>query len=443
VPKMSYSLQDQIEKIYHHKTKAYFKEVINSYNNENYRSAVVMLYSVVICDLIYKLYDLRDIHNDEKAKKILSDLNQGKEDNPVSPEWENDLVEKSFHEAKILENDVYTHILALKKDRNLSAHPVLNSLDILYEPHEDLVKSHMRNMLDGLLTKSPIFTKKIFVPFMEEIARIKDEFSTDERLTSYIESKFLEHFNVELTEYVFKHLWKSVFKNDNELERKNREINYKVLLIIFEKNQISLEKFIEKENGFFSEFLDENHNILNKLVDFLSKYPSIYTLFKTHTKELLKNRIKSENNLFVKSHFLSESVYDHFEELDDKFHGEAHTFYTQPYISYYRFGKEEVKFLFELGEKYNAVKEFYDLMISHYYHSGHFVHADIAYQYCIEPYYKNFDKIQYETLLSEINYNPQCHKRNYARSEHEVLIEDARGKFEEGFDFKSKYSLVL
>ncbi|WP_342601860.1 hypothetical protein [Peribacillus sp. FSL E2-0159] len=440
---LPYSIPEQIEKIYHHKTKAYFKEVMSSYNNKNFRSSVVMLYSVVVCDLIYKLYDLRDIHSDEKAKKILSDLNQDKEDNPVSPDWENELVEKSFKEAKILENDVYTHILALKKDRNLSAHPVLNSLDILYEPHEDLVKSHMRNMLDGLLTKSPIFTKKIFVPFMEEVARIKDEFPNDDRLTSYIESKFLEHFNAELTEYIFKHLWKSVFKNDNELEMKNREINYKVLLIIFEKNQMLLEKFIEKENSFFSEFLDENLNILNKLVDFLSKYPNIYKLFKVHTKELLENRIKSHDKLIVKSHFLSESVYDHFEKLDNKFHGEAHMYFNQPYIHYYRFGKEDVKFLSELGLKYNVLKEFYDLMISHYYHSGHFAYADIAYEYCIEPYYKNFNKNQYETLFSEINHNPQCHQRNYARSEHKKLLEDARNKFEEGFDFKTKYSDVF
>lgn len=66
---LPYSIPEQIEKIYHHKTKAYFKEVMSSYNNKNFRSSVVMLYSVVVCDLIYKLYDLRDIHSDEKAKK--------------------------------------------------------------------------------------------------------------------------------------------------------------------------------------------------------------------------------------------------------------------------------------------------------------------------------------------------------------------------------------
>lgn len=46
--------------IYSSKTRNYFKEVISSYNNENFRSAIVMLYSTVISDLIIKLQDLRD-----------------------------------------------------------------------------------------------------------------------------------------------------------------------------------------------------------------------------------------------------------------------------------------------------------------------------------------------------------------------------------------------
>ena len=41
------------EKIYFNKTREYFNEVMASYSIENYRSAIVMLYAVVICDLIY------------------------------------------------------------------------------------------------------------------------------------------------------------------------------------------------------------------------------------------------------------------------------------------------------------------------------------------------------------------------------------------------------
>ena len=42
------------EDIYFAKTKEYFSEVISNYASGNYRSAVVMLYSVAICDLLFK-----------------------------------------------------------------------------------------------------------------------------------------------------------------------------------------------------------------------------------------------------------------------------------------------------------------------------------------------------------------------------------------------------
>ncbi|MEK4510142.1 hypothetical protein [Paenibacillus sp. FSL K6-2524] len=54
--------------------------------------------------------DLRDFHNDEKARKILDDLNAEKEDAPVSPSWESSLIEKSFKEAKLLENETIRFI---------------------------------------------------------------------------------------------------------------------------------------------------------------------------------------------------------------------------------------------------------------------------------------------------------------------------------------------
>ena len=60
------------ENIYFPKTREYFKEVISSYSNGNYRSAIVMLYSVVICDMLFKLKELKDMYNDTVASSLLA-----------------------------------------------------------------------------------------------------------------------------------------------------------------------------------------------------------------------------------------------------------------------------------------------------------------------------------------------------------------------------------
>jgi hypothetical protein len=433
---MCEKLSSLTENIYHQKTKEYFKEVICSYNNGNYRSAIVMLYTVVICDLYFKLIDLRDIHNDEKARKILDDLKVEKEEDPVSSDWEKKLIEKSFREAKLLENDVYTHIITLKQYRNLSAHPALNSLEILFTPNKELVQSLMINMLEGLLTKPPIFTKNVFRPFVEELERIKNEFPTEERLKTYIESKFLIHFNKELVEYIFKHLWKITFKNAGEKEVKNRDINYRTLLIIYQKYEDILFEFIKKESAHFSDFLDDNSDILTKLVDFLSKYPNVYPVLKDHSKEILKNRIKSKYKLIIKSYFLVDSVKEHLEIIDKEIHTFGY-YSNQPYQHQYLLKNEDIKFLYLISEKHNAITEFYDLMISHYYHSGHFDTADHTFDLCIRPYYKEFNKQQFEVLLEKANNNPQCYGGKYG-SRNKILLEKAKSLFGDGVE--EKYS---
>lgn len=69
-----FSVEQAANKIHDHRSKEYFGEVLNNYFNGNYRSSVVMLWTVVICDLVYKLQYLKDIHNDEKATTILDEM---------------------------------------------------------------------------------------------------------------------------------------------------------------------------------------------------------------------------------------------------------------------------------------------------------------------------------------------------------------------------------
>jgi hypothetical protein len=291
-------------------------------------------------------------------------------------------------------------------------------------------------MLEGLLTKHPLFTKNVFVPFMEEIERIKNDFSTEERLEIYLESKFLVHFNKELVEYIFKHLWKSVFKSTGERETKNRNVNYKVLLIIYKRYEEILFEFIKKENAHFSDFLDENSSILGELVDFLSKYHDVYPFLKEHTRQILTNRIKNKKHLTVKSFFLSDSIKAHLKKLDNEFHTTG-DYFNQPYAHYHIFEKKDIEFLFNICQRDGALPEFYDLMVSHYYHSGQYDTADYTFAHCISPYFKEFSKEQLELLLKEANYNPQCYEGRDAKSNHNQLLEIAKSLL--GDDVEEKY----
>lgn len=429
------TIQELANKIYHHKTKEYFEEVLDTYKNGNYRSTIVMLCTVVICDLVFKLKDLDEIHGDAKAAKILADLNAEKEAKPVSPDWENQLIEKAFNEAKLLENDVYTHIKTLKTSRNLCAHPVLNSMDILHKPNKATVESSIINMLEGLLTKHPIFTKNVFGPFMSELERVQHDLDTLVRLETYLESKYFVHFNKELTEYIFRNLWKIVFKNDGEKEEENREINFRVLLIIYYKYSETLFEYITKNPDQFSDFLDSD-NTLSKLFDFLSINPEVYSLFRKHTQQILHERAIKKDEWFIRSLFLTDSLKDHFNAIDSKIHGKG-TLSNQPYKASYCLQRRDINFLNGKSKNTDYRNEFYDLMISHYYHSGSYDSSNAAFNNCILPFYEEFNKEQFETLLKEVNGNPQCYDGRDG-SRNKILLPTAK-KLMPGINLEEEY----
>jgi hypothetical protein len=66
-----FSIEMAIERIVDPRTRNYFGEVYRSYAGGSFRSAVVMLWSVVICDLLFKLDALANTYTDDSARQIL------------------------------------------------------------------------------------------------------------------------------------------------------------------------------------------------------------------------------------------------------------------------------------------------------------------------------------------------------------------------------------
>lgn len=108
------SLDQYTEKIYHASTKEYFQEVLQSYINGSYRSATVMLYSVVICDLVYKLKELVERYEDGNAMQILEEIKRVRERDEKSPEWEDYYIEVSSS-VRGNEDNNFNYILVAEK----------------------------------------------------------------------------------------------------------------------------------------------------------------------------------------------------------------------------------------------------------------------------------------------------------------------------------------
>lgn len=412
-------LSEQIKNI---KTKEYFDEVTRSYYSENYRSAIVMLYSIVICDLVFKLQELKDQFNDINAKSILTEIEDLQKSNPTSPQWENKLIELIKEQTNILEHSDYQNILHLQKHRHLCAHPVMLQNYHLYSPNRDTVRAHIINILEGLLVKPALLSKKIFEEFLNNLADIKDILITEKDIETHLKSKYFENLNISIEKEIFRSLWKIVFKIDDVQCNENRAINYKALNIILKRNYDNLIEFIKNEDTYFSNNL--NFDYFDLILQFINDNPKVLDSLNNSAKTLIENKINQDyNNIFL-AWFLNKSLLGHLAFLKSK--------------DDYEFNLEiKTDSIIELCKTFNKqglLNESKELLIMMFGMSKSFSQADSRFDNLIQPILKRFSILELSELVNSVQNNNQINGRRDARWSNRLIKEEI-DRLDPNFDF--------
>lgn len=389
-----FSIESAIDKIQNNNTKQYFQEVYQTFVNGNYRSSSVMLYSVLICDLVYKLRDLRDIYNDSKAKKILEEIEEMQSKNPNSPDWESKLIEFIKLRTTLLESSDIVAIKSLQKFRHLSAHPVLNNADLLYSPNKETVQSLIRNILDGVLTNPPFFSSKIFDTMMADLVAIKDKIIEEDSLKRYINSRYLKRLKEIDFSKLFRSLWKIVFISDDKNAIENREINYSVLKIFIDHNKTICVNLVKAESHFYSNVNKDEH--LSRIIHLISWYPEFYKNIEESLKLLIENKINDNGDFKLIAWFVYPTLLIHIKNLNPQ---EMHRITT-----------ESFNFVRILCIKNECEKELIDFAIEYFGESHSFDVSNSIYNKIIS-HIDNFSLVQVNRLFEVSNDNYQIYNR--------------------------------
>ncbi|NLP41809.1 MAG: hypothetical protein GX348_06355, partial [Veillonellaceae bacterium] len=279
-----YCLESAHQRIYNTITKNQFSEVIKSYNSQNYRSATVMLWSVVVCDLVYKLQELETVYKDPGAASILEYIKSEQESKPTSSEWEMEIFKRANKSTGLISLKLQADLEYMQKNRHCCAHPVMTSEYKLYTPSKDLVRSFIRLALEELLTKSPIMHTKSFNSFLADANSIYPQMEYEQkRYFRYLDNKYFSRLDRVGIQYYFKTLWKFVFTLENEQCDLHRYNNYLILLHLFAENRELLTTIIQEEQHHFSN-ISNNDPIKKLLVDFLSKHTHVFKLLNDTAK---------------------------------------------------------------------------------------------------------------------------------------------------------------
>jgi len=429
-----FSVEQAANKIHDHRTKEYFGEVLNNYFNGNYRSSLVMLWTVVICDIVYKLQYLKDIHSDEKSIAILDEMVEFQLKNPANPKWEETILKEVFSRTNLLEAHELDALQTLQKHRHLSAHPVISKADILFRPNREMVLSDIRTALDAVLTKPPILTKQVFIELVNDLERVKDLLVENGQLKRYLDSKYFSNLNNEVSTQLFKSLWRVAFKTEDKKCDENRAINCRALRVLFERNRELLTEFIKNNSSYFSEISDNTP--LRQAIFFLGDYPHLFGLLTEASREVIKARVKTDIDLLTISYFLSKNIAEHIEMLILQINtnhkhsfGEAHTIH-----------ENHINDLKNHASSAGIRENINKLLVTIYINSTNFDAADTLFSKFIKPYLDNFSRTDIELLISGIGENKQTYWRSRSNADHQLIVSKA-SKSIDGFDVNA-YSFL-
>lgn len=415
-----FSIDMMSRRIYDHRTRRYFREVHTSYTTGNYRSAVVMLWSIVVCDLLFKLDELVSMYVDNTARAILAEVETKRQGNPKSPEWEMHLVSLVAQRTELLSSSEFSNLMHLQNHRHLSAHPVLTQDEVLFSPTADDTRAHIRNALEAVLTKPPIMTKKVFDTLVEELERVRNLLPDDPSLSSYLESKFFPHFVPSVSVSVFRSLWQLVFVKIDELCDANRAINFRTLCILHRRQPEVTEAAIRDEPRRFSGIVPDG-DPFRFLISFLQRFPSVYQLLDEGTRTIIVNYSKQGINSYCRCTFIHESLAACLAGALERVAGGDHALLPET------FGEllsavvtpAEVGLLAQLGQTLYTSSWDYDT-------------ANATFDAMVKPLLDRYDEDQIRHLLTGIEGNAQTYERRRAAADH-ILVRQTAEQLIPGF----------
>lgn len=421
-----FSLEALSENIYNHKTMDYFEEIISSYNNKSFRSATVMLWSVAVIDLVFKLTDLVDLHEDKSARAILKEMSDIQSKDRKSSKWELKLVEEVSKRTNLLSADNVCFLEYLYQQRNLSAHPVLDSNLELHRPNRETVRSLIVNSVDGILSKPPFFSKDIVGNLVEDLEASKAYIEDDkDKLKHYLESRFFSKMTPKVEMEVFRSLWKFVFKMENERSSNNRDINFQTLSYLYKKYSTSALEMISKEVDYFSDISKEKKTV-SSLIKLLSRNPKIYKVINESATVIIDDIVEKQERDFYYSNFQFDSLAD--------FHANL--------LSYLLDGvgditKSDLDHLFTLSDSIEWKSKVIILRNAYYGKSGTFDLAKTRYETFISPVLEKYKKIEMIDLLDRINSNGQIYGRTYEKYINKRVKEAADKLLGDDYDYSA------
>ena len=201
-------------------SRIYFKEILQLYYSQNYRSAVVMLYSFVIYDLFLKLQTMA-AEGDKKAIRKLDEINVMIADDEKYSKVENEIIAFYQDNCPLYFNRFVEDIEYLKNCRNKCAHLKVND-NSLFIPSDYHVRMLICSMFDNVLSVKAPFITDLFSIVESDVEAYSAAISyipsdgLDKAINNTLKNKYLKRMTYDSLKKSYKTFIRLLFVSEDE-----------------------------------------------------------------------------------------------------------------------------------------------------------------------------------------------------------------------------------
>lgn len=181
-----------LTKIQRAQSKVYFLDAVRAYKAGALRAALTSAWVALVYDLIAKYRELSAL-GDAGATAFLQGWDAATAANDVKRllQLEATILDDATNTTQVVNRIAHTHLQRLRDDRHLCAHPAFSAEAELFEPSPELVRLHLVNVVDLVLSQEPLQGKAIFDLFDVDVQSAG--FPTRHaRILDYVQQRYLE-----------------------------------------------------------------------------------------------------------------------------------------------------------------------------------------------------------------------------------------------------------
>ena len=180
-----------LTRIRHPQSKVYFLDAVKAYKAGALRGALTSAWVALAYDLIAKYRELSAIGDAAATAFLLSwDNATAAGDIAKLLQLEGGILEDATANTQVVNRIARTHLDRLREDRHLCAHPAFSAEADLFEPSPELVRLHLFNAVDLVLSQEPLQGKAIFDLYDVDVQSPGFP-TTHERILDYVEQRYL------------------------------------------------------------------------------------------------------------------------------------------------------------------------------------------------------------------------------------------------------------